>query len=72
MTPQERDDRIRIVVNQIAKLRRRAQDLTQLDVFGNSVCNQSTMFGGTLPEIRSRTNSLLEELEDLRHEQTLH
>ncbi len=58
--------RLRIVNNSIAKLRRRAQDLTQLNIFGNSISNQAEAFGGSLPEIRARVNALITERTELQ------
>ena len=60
----ERAQRAKTVANQIAKLRRRASDMEQYDMFNNVV--QDEMFGGSLPEIRQRVNALLEELEELQ------
>ena len=57
--------RLKTINNSIAKLRRRAEDMTQLNVFGNSQCNQNEMFGGSLPEIRARVNALLEEKQEI-------
>jgi len=55
------EKRLAILEKDIAKLRRKAENLTQLDVFGNSPCNQSNMFGDELPSIREKINQLLEE-----------
>ena len=65
MTKDDAKTRIQKINASLAKLRARAQELTQFDIFGNSLCNQSNMFGDSLPEIRQQVNSLLSEREKL-------
>jgi hypothetical protein len=68
MSPKDIKARKLAIERQLERLRKRAQDLTQVDIFGNSACNQVTMFGGNLPEIRVEVNTLLKELEQYEQE----
>ena len=60
------EKRLAVLEKDIAKLRQKAEGLTQLDIFGNSPCNQSNMFGNGLQEIRTRVNQLLDEQQEIR------
>ena len=60
------EKRLAVLEKDIAKLRKKAEGLTQLDVFGNSPCTQSNMFGNGLQEIRTRVNQLLDEQQEIR------